>query len=153
MLIIVDIILCWKNILWFQRSSEHVLKLRALWDVWVRGMRYLFWLCGDKKKTYSISFTIQMLMKVYLYCLFPLIDWSTRLGEEFIMAHALLCVCLNRKGGGGVRVGLALVICCKWVVCSKKKKKTYQPTIWSVVIKYTVFLCFLLIFSSVGVAV
>lgn len=58
-LIIVDMILSWKNILWFQRVSEHVLELRALWDVWVKGMHYSFWLCGDKKKKhilYVLSF-------------------------------------------------------------------------------------------------
>lgn len=42
-----------------------------------------------------------MLIKVYLYCLFPLTDWFTRsLGAEFITVHALLCVCLKKEGGG-----------------------------------------------------
>lgn len=59
-------------------------RARALWDKRVKGMHYSFWLC-EKKITYSIHFIIQMLMKVYLYCLFPPIDWFTcSLDAEFI---------------------------------------------------------------------
>lgn len=83
MLNIVDMILSWK-ILWFQRVSEHVLEL-GHYEVKESKVCIINFDCLKKKKhiLYILSFSI--LMKVYLYCFFPPIDWFTRsLDEEFI---------------------------------------------------------------------
>lgn len=158
-LIIVDMILSWKNILWFQRVSEHVLELRALWDLRVKGLHYSFWLCGKKKNIlYILSF--KMLMKVYLYCLFPPIDRFTRsLGAEFIDVHILLCVLRKRKklyisrGGGrfsGTFGDYSTVKMCHVFNKKKEKKSTYQPTVWPVChLVYSISL-FVANFFSVG---
>lgn len=70
-------------------------RVRALWGKRVKGMHYSFWLFKKKHILYIISFSI--LMKVYLYCFFPPIDWFTRsLDEEFINIISC-CVFAQRK--------------------------------------------------------
>lgn len=143
-LIIVDMILSWKNILWFQRVSEHVLELRALWDVWVKGMHYSFWLCGDKKKKTFYTFyhsdahesrLVLFISSYWLVCALVRcrVHWRS---------HPALCL-LKREGGRATGEGLALVICfandstvkmCHVLKKEKTKSITYQPTVWSVVI-------------------
>lgn len=133
-LIIVDMILSWKNILWFQRVSEHVLELRALWDVWVKGMHYSFWLCGDKKKQTNIFYmfyhsdaheSILVLFISSYWLVHALVRCRVHHGS-----HPALCL-LNKEGREGNGEGLALVMFCKWVhsedvSCVEKKEKTNQ---------------------------
>lgn len=93
-------ILSWKNILWFQRVSEHVLEL-GHYEIKESKVCITHSDCVKKKKTYSIHFIIPMLMKVYLYCLFPPIDWFTRsLDAEFIDVTSCFVFAKRKKGGG-----------------------------------------------------
>lgn len=100
-LIIVDMILSWKNILWFQRVSEHVLELRALWDVWVKGMHYSFWLCGDKKQNIFYTFYHSDAHKSILV-LFISSYWLVHALVRCRVHHGSRpALCLLKKGGGG----------------------------------------------------
>lgn len=147
MLIIVDMILFWK-ILWFQRVSEDVLEL-GHYEIKETKVCITHYDCLEKKNImYILSFSI--LMKVYLYCFFPPIDWFTySLDAEFI--DVISCFVLRYKDIGG-REGVAFVIQCEDMYI--QKESTYPPTVWPVVNQYTVFLClFVEHFSNVGVTV
>lgn len=135
-------ILSWKNILWFQRVSEHVLELRALRDLRVKGMHYSFWLCGKKKKTYSIHFIIQDAHESILV-LFISSYWSVHALVRCRVhwrSHPALCFAKKKKNvylGEGVALVVRLEIIPRWrcVMYStkkKEKKSTYQPTVWPV---------------------
>lgn len=146
MLIIVDMISSWKNILWFQRVSEHVLEL-GHYEIRVKGMHYSFWLCEKKKHIlYILSFRCSWKYTCTVY-FFLLIHRLVR--HSSLASHLALCLLKTKKGG-------ALI----WLISSYftvkmchvyLKESTYRPTVWPIAIKYTVFL-FVEHFVSVGVA-
>lgn len=91
-----------------------------------------------KNIRYILSFSI--LMKVYLYCLFPPIDWlSCSLDAEFI--DVISCFVFAKRKWEECFCNSFKIIPqqrCE-VMYLYSKESTYQPTVWPV--QYTVFLC------------
>lgn len=122
-------------------------RARALWGKRVKGMHYSFWLFGVKKNIlYILSFSI--LMKVYLYCFFPPIDWFTcSLDAVFIDVISCFVFSLNGhwgwEGGGGVAFVIRFQVIHQWR-CENvyiQKSQHIGPTVWPVVFQYRVFVC------------
>lgn len=95
---------------------------------------------GIKKKTYSISFIIRCSWKYTCIVYFLLLRWRVHHGSR-----PALCL-LKKEGREGNRGGARFSDMLQMSHVFKKEKTksiTYQPTVWSVVIQYTVFICFL----------
>lgn len=135
-------ILSWKNILWFQTVSEHVLELG---HYEIKESEVCITHSNCVKKNILVHFIIQMLMKVYLCWFFLPIDSVT---HSLLTSHPALCLLKEKqkKGWGGfcdLFEGIS-----QWGVCDVfSEESAHQPTVWPVVIKYTEFLCLLSIFS------
>lgn len=137
-------ILSWK-ILWFQRVSEHVLEL-GHYEIKESKVCITHFDCLTEKNKhilYILSFSI--LMKVYLCCFFPMDGrFTCSLDADFI--DIISCFVFAKKENGKFGKGCFCDLfesysTVKMLEYVYSKESTYPPTVWPVVIQYTVFLC------------